>query len=102
MDNTDVVLIIVLVWLFLSFLALTAVAIFTRYLFTRKALYTLHSNIKTRLPKIMLVGYELMDEVGKEIGEKRMESLAVWFVRIPAIIMALATAFAIGWILAHI
>lgn len=100
MDNADIVLIIVTVLLALLFLASTAVAIFTRYLLSRPN--TLYLRVKKRLPKIMFAQEEMIKELGKGMSETRKYSFSIWFVRILAIIIALAAAFSLWWILVHI
>jgi uncharacterized membrane protein len=96
-DNTNVILISVSVLLILLFLVSTAVAVFTRYLLSRPN--TLYLRIKKRLPKIMVAGEEVYKEMGRGISETRRHSLSIWSVRIAAIIIALAAAFCLWWIL---
>ena len=100
MDNADIVLIVVMVLLALLFLASIAFAVFPQYPLLWCSKWDLW--MKKRLPEIIVAGEEIYKELGRGISGSRKHTLSIWSVRIAAIIIALAAAFSLWWILVHI
>ena len=96
----NAVLIGAVVFLIFVFFGSIAVAISPQYIFSHSPKLFLWIN---RHWPGMSEGKEFNRELDKELGisDARKQSLAIWFVRIPAIIIALAAAFSLCWILVY-
>ena len=104
MNNADIVLIIVMFLLALLFLASTVAAIFTNHLVS-KYLQLRYSRLNLWLNNHrpdLGGGWLVTKELTRGMSDTQKLSIFIWLVRISAIIIALAAAFFLCWILVHI